>query len=80
MNFILDGLFINRFTEILIKPLLPHPFLNIKIKKRKVRLICEELALAPGLIMRVSGGLMGWIRWRVLLEDFHLMCILTITH
>ena len=36
-----------------IKPTLPRTNLNIKIKKRKVRLICEELALAQGLIMRV---------------------------
>ena len=64
----------------MIKQLLPQSNLNIKIKKRKVRLICEELALVQELIMRVSGGLMGWTRWRVLLEDFHLMCMLIITH
>ena len=41
------------------KPHLPRTDLNIKIKKRKVRLICGELALVLELIMRVSGGLMG---------------------
>ena len=35
------------------KPHLPRTDLNIKIKKRKVRLTCEELALVPGLIMQV---------------------------
>jgi len=60
MSFLLDGLFIQQLPEIMIKPPLPKINLNIKIKRKKVRLICGELALAQGLIMRVLGDLMGW--------------------
>jgi len=37
----------------MIKPPLPQIELNTKIKRKKVRLTCEELALVQGLIMRV---------------------------
>ncbi len=43
--------FFNQPDEPNIKPPLPQPNLNIKIKERKLRLICEELALVQELIM-----------------------------